>query len=540
MLKIKLLKKFIRLKSNIHIDNPVGHFNEQIKHYLEEKENHIAKQLFQDIMKNNLKPNDETISIFMDSYLKNKNFQNAQNFLFKIKKLKFEINEEEKLTKFFGLYLNSRGPKSCLVKLAEFESKTYKIPIIIYFRILTEFFRENKIKEALELYQKLSKNDKENNVYFVSVMMNNFTNKNMLQDSEEFYAKFVKENPSGVNTQLFNSHLNLLLKQKEFKKLENSFNNGSSKNLINVNSYQIIMNCFFQQNDLKNVMKYYIEMKKSNIKPNFEIYANFIEYFCSKREMEKSEHILNEMVENEIAPTIDIFNMFLEGYIDQWDEFLKIEKTIQSLKLSMNRRTFNLLIRAHLEKNNQNQIDLYIEKYPKFGIDKDNFFKLLELYIQTETSNDIINSRLLKKLPLKLSNSEQLKLLELLLSINNFTFVNKIIGSNEKWSEEFLNEFLKIFLKLNKIEEMKSTVMDMIKQKINIHFDVYYQYIVKLSEMSDLENAKSLFSWIPLLYNFNPPKELYLRMIKKYYENGNVKDATKLLNEMESTMENIK
>ena len=147
MKKLFSIKNYIRFKSTLEVNKPLEKYNNQISFYLELKKQNFAKDVFQEILKNKLKPNDQTIILFLNFYLETKNYQNAEHFLHKIKNLNLPINEEEKLILFFDEFIKVKGTVESLKKIDEFESKSYQIPIQIYVLILNQFFKENKLKK---------------------------------------------------------------------------------------------------------------------------------------------------------------------------------------------------------------------------------------------------------------------------------------------------------------------------------------------------------------------------------------------------------
>jgi pentatricopeptide repeat protein len=533
--------RLISKNSRCFSTESISEYNFKIKSYLEIGKHHFAKELFKELVsKQKLKPNDETISIFLNSYLSVNNFDYASNFLKKIKNLKFNtINEEVHLEEFFQKYAVQKGSQKSLEKVDEYLKKSFVISPVVYFAIIQQLMKENNLSLAMSLFrEKIKKNANLN-----SLMMDELIKKDKIQESQEIYEQSLKENILNVN--ILNSLLKLKFAKKELDSLFHTFENDYMERNIqkDIKTFAIALHSCFLENQPSKAVNYYKEMKQMNLKPNLEIYFLFIEYLSNNLKMVECENILNEMVSNEIVPPISIMNLFLEGYMksNQWKEFSNIEERIKALKLNFNQKTFNLVIKGNILINNEVKLRNYLNEIQetKFILEKETFPNLLEIL----SSKDDIG-KLFNKLPKNLSFNSSFSLIKTLSSLGEMKWINKIINDflsshhQKKEISSFLNELLKFFHSSNQIEMMGPIVLQMLNKDYEIEYEMYQTYIMELLNKGDDENSFKLFKLIPTLYKTNPTKDLYIWMIKVLYEKKKIDESTKLIEEMESIYQN--
>jgi pentatricopeptide repeat protein len=533
--------KLISKNSRNFSTESISELNFKIKSYLEIGKHHFAKELFKDLIsKHKLKPNDETISIFLNSYLSANNFDYASNFLKKIKNLKFKtINEEQHLEEFFQKYAALKGSQKSLEKLSEYQKNSFFISPVVYFSVIQQLIKENNISLAMSLFRENIKMNSKLN----SLMMDDLIKKDKIQEAQEIYQISLKENILDVN--ILNSLLKLKLSQKDHDSLRQTFENDYGDHNIkkDIKTFSIALHSCFSENQPSKAAKYYKEMKQMNLKPNLEIYFLFIEFLSKNNKMLESENILNEMIVNEIVPPISIMNLFLEGYMrnNQWNEFSNVEERIKALNLNFNQKTFNLVFNGNIMINNEVKLRIYLNEIQetKFTLEIQIFPNLLEIL---NSKDDI--GKLFNKLPKNLNFNSSYSVIKTLSTLNEMKWINKIINdfmtSNHPFTEisSFLNELLKLFHSLNQIEMMSPIVSQMLNKNHKIEFEMYQTYIMELLKKGDDGNGFKLFKLIPTLYKTNPTKDLYIWMIKALYEKKKINESTTLLQEMESIYQN--
>ncbi|KAG5598932.1 hypothetical protein H5410_030302 [Solanum commersonii] len=197
--------------------------------------------------------------------------------------------------------------------------------VVMFTNLIRGFFHENKVKDAVELFKKLVRQNicEPDNVMYATVM-NGLSKRGHTQKTLSLlrYSIVVDALCKDRNLDAAISLLNEM-KQKDippnilgqWEKVKTLFSEMVSLNIYpNVQIFNILIDGLCKERkveDAKEVMKHMVE---KGVEPNIITYNAIIDGYCLRGQLDRVRRIFDSLIDKGIEPSIISYNILINGY----------------------------------------------------------------------------------------------------------------------------------------------------------------------------------------------------------------------------------
>lgn len=228
---------------------------------------------------------------------------------------------------------------------------------VLYNQLIKVYFKARQPQKAFQAFQEVQNNPKlQVNDIILNTMIDGLVINRELRIAGLLYDSMIKSEfkPDMIT---FNTMLKGYIKSNEMesamKIISDMFKYNMEPDTV---TYTTLINSLFvtrQPETTEEIIKYMDQMK---IKPNVFTYNAIMNGWIKQQYMKQAENTLSLMIKNNIKPTIHTFTNLIQGYIEEMN-LNKAMETFQTLLRSgiqPDRATFNFMIVGFLNDNRLN------------------------------------------------------------------------------------------------------------------------------------------------------------------------------------------
>ena len=353
--------------------------------------NKIDKMLdmYQDMIKNNIKPSSITCGIVIKAYGMKGDIKSAMNIYYKMKNENIEISN---IT--YGCLINACIKNNELSKAFELyeslKNESYEMNTILYTTLIKAYTKQKDLNKVVEIFNTMKKtvNSKPNIITYNSIIdccikCNNFnlayeyfkemlfdinnSSENSIRPDIVTFSTLIK---GEINNKCFGNARKLMQKLLEYNYIKldcvllNTLLDGcdkcgcyeealdiftifKNKNVVfNMMTYSILMKICGKLNDFENSYKLLNEMKDNNISFNLIIITCFVKTCLNTNHVVEGINIFKELTKYNIYPDNIAYTTIINGiinniqYCDYSDELINFVKKSVENNIHLNKKLY--------------------------------------------------------------------------------------------------------------------------------------------------------------------------------------------------------
>jgi len=356
-------------------------------------------------------------------------------------------------------------------------SKRFEIPMKYFNIYISKLISKNQLERVEFWFNRINTKDE---TFYYLLIRGYLKNKNF--QKVENIINEMNEKEISIKINQFNYAIQKMLKQNEFKRVENLFKNLTQ--IIDRSSFTILAEKNLELNQLKKVEEIYLEMNERKIKlPTYQ-FNNFLKKFIKLNSDEKIEEFINRIyIHNGISYYILIHHFLESSNFDFVSQLLNemIEKKIEIPVIQMNiflkklilNQQFNIVesIFKHIDYLDHFSYSILIQGY----LESNKLKKVEETYNEMIKKNiSILETQFTSFVLSMKSESQSLIVEKLFQKIENHELGTYIIFFYRFFESE---EYDKIDVLLDK----------MYQQKIEMPIIHLTTYLKKMEELNKTE-----------------------------------------------------
>ncbi|CAI2183499.1 17412_t:CDS:1, partial [Funneliformis geosporum] len=231
-----------------------------------------------------------------------------------------------------------------------------KLNEIIYNRVIDGLLSNNRVDEAIIIYNQMKNQKITPNIVTYNTLINK-----LLDKKKEQFAMNVLQDMQQFNITPDVTTLTTLLKRqfqnRNVKGVQNVLNMFDSMKIQpNLKTYGTLINGLVNYfNDLAGAEMAFKEMiYKRGLFPNIQIYSNMIQAYINHGKFSLAEQLYSDLIQNNCFPTTATFNLFIGGYSRaiNMDKAIKYYEEMINLRLNPSDNTYKALINGYITSKN--------------------------------------------------------------------------------------------------------------------------------------------------------------------------------------------
>ena len=346
-------------------------------------------ELYEDMIKNNIKPSSITCGIVIKAYGMKGDIKSAMNIYYKMKNENIEISN---IT--YGCLINACIKNNDLAKAFELyeslKNESYEMNTILYTTLIKAYTKQKDLSKVIEIFNTMKKtvNSKPNIITYNSIIdccikCDNFnlayqyfkemlfdinnTSENSIRPDIVTFSTLIK---GEINNKCFGNARKLMQKLLEYNYIKldcvllNTLLDGcdkcgcyeeamdiftifKNKNVVcNMMTYSILMKICGKLNDFENSYKLLNEMKENNISFNLIIITCFVKTCLNTNHVVEGINIFKDLVKCNIYPDNIAYTTIINGiinniqYCDYSDELINFVKKSVEDHIHLNKKLY--------------------------------------------------------------------------------------------------------------------------------------------------------------------------------------------------------
>ncbi|KAK6785995.1 hypothetical protein RDI58_014520 [Solanum bulbocastanum] len=227
--------------------------------------------------------------------------------------------------------------------------------VVTFTTLLRGLFSENKVKDAVELFKKLVREDIcEPNDFMDATVMNGLSKRGHTKKTLGL-LRLMEQGNTQPDICIYNIVIDALYKDGNLDAAINILNEMKQKDIPpNIVTYNSIIDGLCKLGQWEKVKTLFLEMVNLNIYPDVHTFTILTDGLCKEGKVEDAEEVMKHMVRKGVEPDIITYNAIMDGYSlhGQVDRARRIFKIMIDKGIEPNNISYTILINGYCKKRN--------------------------------------------------------------------------------------------------------------------------------------------------------------------------------------------